>query len=206
MPGKQNKKPINPEVIVDPRSTGFSDPSYRGVLPHLRKTGCTYFVTFCLFNVARVRAIERKRMLEDEAAAEIAAQTDLDPTSGECLLRAPDLAAVVENALLHFQGERYALSAWCVMPNHAHAVVTPFAEHTLSDVLQAWKSYSAHEINRQLKRKGKVWQKESFDHVVRNQAGFEKFVSYTEQNPVAAGLVASPADWPFSSARHREPL
>ena len=206
MSAQKTKKPLSPDIIVDPRSSGFSDPSYRGVLPHLNKPGCTYFVTFCLFDVARVRANERKRILEGEDAAEIAAQTDLDPTSGVCLLRDPDLAAVVENALLHFQGERYALSAWCVMPNHAHAVVTPFVEHALSDVLQTWKSYSAHEINRRLNRKGKVWQKESFDHLVRNQAGFEKFVSYTERNPVAAGLVANPADWSFSSARHRELL
>ena len=92
------------------------------------------------------------------------------------------------------------------MPNHVHVVVTPFVGYALSDVLQAWKSYSAHEINRRLKRKGRLWQKESFDHIVRNVAGLEKFVAYTEGNPVVAGLVAQPADWPFGSARRRELL
>ena len=200
------KKPLNPDLIVDPRSTGFSDPSYRGVLPHLSKPGCTYFVTFCLVDVARGRAIDRRRMLEEEDVSKIARRTDLDPSSGACILNEPELAAVVENVLLFFQGERYALSAWCVMPNHAHAVVTPFVEHSLSETLQSWKSYSAHKINRRLNRKGRVWQKESFDHLVRNQESFEKFVAYTERNPVVAGYVAHPVEWPFSSARHRDPL
>jgi len=145
-------------------------------------------------------------MREEEDVSRIAAQTDLDPSSGVCILRDPKLATIVENSMLYFQAERYALSAWCVMPNHVHGVVTPFVEHSLSEVLQSWKSYSAHEINRRLNRKGRVWQKESFDHLVRNEESFEKFVAYTEQNPVAAGLVVHPADWPFSSARHREPL
>jgi len=206
MSERQNKKPLNPDLIVDPRSTGFSDPSYRGVLPHLSKPGCTYFVTFCLVDVARERTIDRRKMFEEEDVSKIAGGTDLDPSSGACILNEPELAAVVENALLFFQGERYALSAWCVMPNHAHAVVTPFVEHSLSETLQSWKSYSAHEINRRLNRKGRVWQKESFDHLVRNEESFEKFVAYTEWNPVVAGLVAHPVEWPFSSARHRDLL
>ena len=197
---------MHPDLIVDPRSTGYSDPSYRGVLPHLEKTGCTYFVTFCLADVARTKAEKRRTTPDNYDPSKLARQTDLDPSSGTCLLIDPKLAAVVENALLHFQGERYALSAWCVMPNHVHVVVTPFVGYALSDVLQAWKSYSAHEINRRLKRKGRLWQKESFDHIVRNVAGLEKFVAYTEGNPVVAGLVAQPADGPFGSARRRELL
>jgi len=200
------KKPLNPELIVDPRTTAFSGPAYRGVLPHLRKPGCSHFVTFCLADVARQRAIDRKKLSEQEDASEIARLTDLEPSSGACVLRDPVLSTVVEGALLHFQEERYVLSAWCVMPNHIHAVVTPFVEHTLSEVLQSWKSYSAHAINRRLNRTGRLWQKESFDHIVRNEESFEKFVAYIEHNPVVAGLVVNPADWPFSSARHRGSL
>ncbi len=200
------KKPLNPELIVDPRTTAFSGPAYRGVLPHLRKPGCSYFVTFCLADVARQRAIDRKKLSEEEDASEIARLTDLEPSSGACVLKDPALSRVVEGALLHFQEERYVLSAWCVMPNHVHVVVTPNVDRSLAEILQSWKSYSAHEINRRLGRRGKVWQKESFDHIVRNVAGFEKFVAYTERNPVEAGLVAHSSEWPFSSARHREPL
>ena len=116
----------------------------------------------------------------------------------------PELARVVENTLRYFQAERYALSAWCVMPNHIHAVVTPLESHTLSSIIQSWKSFSAHQINRILERERAVWQRESFDHLVRDEASFERFVMYTENNPVAAGLARRPEEWRFSSARFRD--
>ena len=200
------KKPISPERIVDPRSMAFSEPAYRGVLPHMHKPSCTYFVTFCLADVARKRAIERKNLLESDDPSEIFEATDFEPTTGACLLKDEALAAIVESSLLHFQGERYALSAWCVMPNHVHVIVTPFGEHVLAGILQSWKSFSGRRINRRLDRSGPVWQKESFDHIVRNEHCYERFVSYVEQNPVVASLVSKPADWQFSSARHREDL
>ena len=103
--------------------------------------------------------------------------------------------------MLHFQGDRYALSAWCVMPNHAHAVLTPYSSYGLSEILHSWKSYSAHQINKILGRNGKLWEEESFDHLVRNERAFEQFVAYTENNPVAAGLCDCPELWLFSSAR-----
>ena len=110
----------------------------------------------------------------------------------------------MESALLHFQGERYALSAWSVMPNHVHVVMTPYSGFTMSEVLHSWKSYSAHQINRLLQRSGRVWEPESFDHLVRDERAFEQFVAYTENNPVVAGLCEFPELWPFSSARFRE--
>ena len=121
--------------------------------------------------------------------------------TGSCLLTVSKTASIVENALLHFQGERYALSAWCVMPNHVHVVVTPFPGFSLPSILHSWKSFSAHEINNALGRKGRVWEEEAFDHLVRNELAFDKFVSYTEKNPVTAGLCHRPEDWAFSSAR-----
>lgn len=90
------------------------------------------------------------------------------------------------------------------MPNHVHAVVTPYADHSLLDILHSWKSFTAHKINRRLGRSGRVWQQETFDHLIRSPESFEKFVRYTELNPVEAGMVARPEDWPFSSARYRE--
>jgi REP element-mobilizing transposase RayT len=198
--------PINPDLIVDPTSVPFAEPSFRGVLPHLFKPGCTYFVTYCLADVARSRAIERQQLRQSNEPWKVAEAIDFDPTMGSCLLKNPDLAAVVEDSLLHFQGERYALSAWCVMPNHVHAVVTPLGEHRLPRILQSWKGFSAHKINKKLNRSGRVWQKESFDHIVRDEESFERFVAYSESNPVAAGLVGRRADWPFSSARRRRDL
>jgi len=193
--------PVYPSRIVDPRSKSYAPFKFRGYLPHVYKEGCTYFVTFCLADVVARRRLERRRLLEVDNPTEISDYFEPQETSGARILKDHGLAGMVEKTLLHFQAERYALSAWCVMPNHVHAVVTPFDGHGLTKILHSWKSYSAHEINRTLRREGSVWQKESFDHVVRNEVAFEKFVDYSELNPVAAGLVDRPEKWQFSSAR-----
>jgi REP element-mobilizing transposase RayT len=194
---------ICPDWIQEPASLPFTSPRSRGGLPHLQKAGCTYFVTFCLYDAASARGRQRKRLEGDDNPGRLAQHFEPSPSSGSCVLADEHIAAVVERALLHFQGQRYALSAWCVMPNHVHVVVTPYPDHTLSNTLHSWKSFSAHEINRLLHREGPLWQKESFDHLVRDQGPFERFVVYTEANPVEAGLCRHPGHWPFSSARLR---
>jgi REP element-mobilizing transposase RayT len=195
--------PLNPDRIVDPKSLPRVEPQWRGDLPHLYKAGCTYFVTFCLADAVPGQVIRETMVEEDLDPEEIARHFDIDPWLGSCILKQPEIASIVESSMLHFQGDRYALSAWSVMPSHVHGVVTPNADHTLSDILHSWKSFSAHEINRELKRTGKIWEKESFDHLVRDERAFEQFARYTEENPVVAGLCGSPEEWPFSSARFR---
>jgi REP element-mobilizing transposase RayT len=204
MNDKDQRSPIIPNRIVKPKSQPLSKPTWRGNLPHLYKEGCTYFVTFGLID-AVPKHLRRKRLVEANGDPTLlAADLDPSPTSGSCLLRESNAASIVENALLHFQGERYALSAWCVMPNHVHAVVTPFSGFALPEILHSWKSFTAHKINSVLGKNGRVWKEESFDHIVRDENAFERFVIYTENNPVTAGLCLSPKDWAFSSARFRQ--
>jgi len=193
---------MNPDRIVQPRSLPPATPKWRGTLPHIYKEGCTYFVTFSLIDAVPER-LRKRRLQSDADLDEVEKQYDPPPSTGSCILRDSRAASIVENALLHFQGERYSLSAWSVMPNHVHAVVTPFADQNLSKILHSWKSFSAHEINKALGRNGSVWEKESFDHLVRNEGAFERFVRYTESNPVVAGLCKKPDLWPFGSARLR---
>ena len=59
----------------------------------------------------------------------------LDTGRGDCWLQRPEVAAMVAGALRHFEGQRYSLSAWVVMPNHVHAVLRPESPHTLSEIL-----------------------------------------------------------------------
>jgi len=196
--------PIVPDRVIDPRTQPHATPIWRGNLPHLYKEGCTYFVTFSLIDAVSGH-LRRKGRAEADSDPDAPAK-DLDPSpfGGSCLLKESKVASVVEKTLLHFQGKRYALSAWCVMPNHVHVVVTPFPGFTLPMILHSWKSYSAHEINSLLEREGSVWEQESFDHLIRDERAFGKFVSYTENNPVKAGLCEKSELWPFSSARYRE--
>ena len=203
MSSREIKVPLNPDRIVDPKSLPRVEPQWRGDLPHLYKTGCTYFVSFCLADAVSGQVIRKTKVEEDLDPKEIARHFDIDPGYGSCILKQSGVAGIVESSMLFFQGDRYALSAWCVMPNHVHAVVTPFSNLNLSEILHSWKSFSAHEINKALKRTGRVWEKESFDHLVRGEHAFEQFVTYTEENPVVAGLVGRSDLWPFSSARFR---
>ncbi|HEX2885274.1 MAG TPA: transposase [Vineibacter terrae] len=107
---------------------------------------------------------------------------------------------LVENALLHFDDDRYKLLAWCVMPNHVHVLVECDARHSLSNVVQSWKSFTAKAINAALRRTGRLWAPDYFDRYVRDNAHFAAIVSYIESNPVKAQLVDQAQDWRWSSA------
>jgi REP element-mobilizing transposase RayT len=107
--------------------------------------------------------------------------------------------------LFHFDGQRYRLLAWCVMPNHVHALIETREGFPLADVLHSWKSFTGHKANGLLQRTGEFWQREYLDRYVRNAEHYEKVVAYIEENPVKADLVRLKTDWPWSSARFRIP-
>jgi REP element-mobilizing transposase RayT len=124
---------------------------------------------------------------------------------GACWLRDERIGQLVERALLCFDSLRYRLLAWCVMPNHVHVLIEAREGFPLSEVLHAWKSYTAHEANKLLRRQGEFWQREYRDRYIRHAEHFVAAIRYIENNPVKAGLVTRTADWPFSSARYRTP-
>jgi len=130
---------------------------------------------------------------------DIFSSTDPPLTLGSCILKNPEAANLVQDSLTFFEGERYFLSAWCIMPNHVHIVASPLGEYQLSNILHSWKSYSAHQINKKLNMKGPVWERESFNHLIRSANALGQFISYTINNPVVAGFCLKPEDWPFSS-------
>ena len=197
------KGPMPCVQFVDPRKQPFVYGRSRGDLPHLHKSGCTYFVTFCLDDVSKYKVLVRRAREDEDSPDDVARQSEPLPSEGSCVLGKPQAAEIIEAALGYFQGARYALHAWVVMPNHVHLVVSPAEGHDLSKILHTWKSFTANRINTLIGRSGRLWQEESFDHVIRNEDDLIKFVAYTESNPVVAGLCRQEADWPFSSARYR---
>ncbi len=100
----------------------------------------------------------------------------------------PRIAKIVHDALFHFEGVRHQISAWCVMPNHAHVVVRPLEGFSLPGVLQSWKGFSAREANKVLGRSGTFWQPEPYDHLIRDRADFAHCVEYVLGNPAQVGL------------------
>ncbi|MBZ0265594.1 transposase [bacterium] len=112
----------------------------------------------------------------------------LDAGHGRCWMKEDRIANIVAGSLRHFDGERYDLHVWCVMPNHVHVVVKPHSGHELSKILHSWKSFSAHEANKILKRKGKFWEVEYYDHLIRNEVDYAHCIEYVLANPEKAGL------------------
>jgi len=140
------------------------------------------------------------RQDEDDLAYRRRIAAALDAGLGEGLLREPASADIVEGALFHGAGTRYEIFAWVMMPNHVHVLIQQTEGYRLSDLVHGWKSWSAKEINRLRGRTGSVWQRVHYDRYIRNQRHFDATVAYIEENPVRAGLVASPEDWRFGSA------
>jgi len=128
----------------------------------------------------------------------------LDQGYGACYLRDVVIAKMVQDSLLKYDGERYNLFSWCIMPNHEHSLMKRFEHTTLEKIMQAHKSYTSHEANELLNRKGSFWMKEYYDREIRNQDHFYNARRYIENNPVKARLCAEPGDWPFSSAWFRK--
>ena len=127
----------------------------------------------------------------------------LDEGHGSGALQQPKLAELVEDTLLRFDGDRYCLHAWAIMPTHVHTLLTVAEGHGLPRVIHSWKSFTALVANRLLGRRGAFWQREYFDRFIRNARHYEWALRYIEENPVAAGLCARVEEWPFGSARLR---
>ena len=115
-------------------------------------------------------------------------------------LAPPEHAEIVTQSLRAFVGERYELHAWCVMPNHVHALVTLRDGFRLGDVIKSWKTFTGRKINQATGGSGPFWAPDYFDRFMRDETDLENTIAYIQNNPVAAGLVSSAADWPWSSA------
>lgn len=115
-------------------------------------------------------------------------QDALDACQGACVLRRPDLARIVSDSLRHFDGERYLMLDFVVMPNHVHLLASFPDEEAMLAQCESWKHFTATQINRRLHQKGRFWQQEGFDHLVRSEAQLEYLRQYIADNPRRAKL------------------
>jgi REP element-mobilizing transposase RayT len=199
----QRRRAAKHEAHVDGGPQWYS----RGYLPHFDEEGLTQTLVFRLVDSMPQELLdfwrEELRLVPTrEANRERRERIDayLDQGHGSCYLRDDRLAEIVQNALLHFDNQRYRLHAWVVMPNHVHTLYTAEPGWELSQIAHSWKSYTASECNRVLARKGEFWQREPFDRYIRNQRHFANALRYIEENPVKAGLCKKAEDWRWSSA------
>ncbi|MDR2112035.1 MAG: transposase [Candidatus Accumulibacter sp.] len=186
---------------VPPASSQHKTWYSRGYLPHCDVPGLIQAITFRLHDALPAEILARIRAGEhDDKDSQKRIARALDQGFGRCSLRDPVCGRLVENALLHFDGAKYRLLEWCVMPNHVHVLVETFARHPLDRIVHAWKSYTAKAINRHLRCQGKFWQQDYHDRFIRNDAHLLLARNYIRDNPVAAGLCELPQYWPWSSA------
>jgi REP element-mobilizing transposase RayT len=172
----------------------------RGYLPHCDERGLVQHIVFGLFDALPHEAPPSLTRPDERADW---TDAELDVQHGCRLLAIEANAEMVQSTLLHDDGERYALTAWCIMPTHVHVLIEQRFDAKLADILQTWKSVSSHAINKRERRTGRLWRREYFDRYMRTEEQFAAAVSYIENNPVAAGLCAKTTDWRFSSANWR---
>ena len=179
----------------------------RGYLPHWEAGEVAQAITSRLADSLPSIVLERWRielahLTESERHQERRKRIEraLDSGHGSGALVKPEVGELVENALLHFDGERYRLHAWSIMPNHVHVLAAPIGGWRLANILHSWKSFTAKKANALLGRRGVFWAEEYFDRAIRDATHYANAVEYLAMNPVKAGLCARPEDWRFSSS------
>jgi REP element-mobilizing transposase RayT len=191
----------------------------RGYLPHVKREGASYFVTFRLADSLPREVLLRFEQEHAEALRRLSAPADreqaekihrelhrkieryLDQGAGECHLRQAEIADMVADGLRYFHEQQYLLDDWVVMPNHVHVMLWPMPNFTLSEILKSRKWHTARQANLILGRTGETfWQRESYDHWIRHDEEKARIRRYIRMNPVKAGLCKAPEDWKWSSA------
>lgn len=209
---------------------------YHNRLPHIAPIGATFFVTFRLGDslpssvLSDLKEKSKKKIekLNHEKPndfnilitkeqknyfLQIDRFLDRNPL-GECQLRIPAVADVMQECLVELNGKYYVMIAYCIMPNHVHLLFdtsiqlinknTTLIEKIpedyvqLNEIMGYIKGRSSFQIKRRLDRKGRFWQKDSYDRYIRNEKELYDTVNYIIQNPVSAGLVKRWEDFPYT--------
>ncbi len=228
-------EPGGPSVdpSVDPGPKWHS----RGYLPHLECAELIQHVTFHLADslpkavLERLDAAVQSLPLEmQDAGRRKRVQAWLDAGHGSCVLRDAGLAGMVQDSFLCFDGQRYRLLAWVVMPNHVHVLFQPMEGWTVAKIVASWKSWTGRRISQSMRTPGsapgsaglqpgsiiedearldearlepggpRVWHREYWDRYIRDENHLAQAVVYIHENPVKAGLVRSAEEWRWSSA------
>lgn len=192
---------------------------YQRHLPHWQPKSAEFFITFRLAGSLPKQAVNKLQF--DRKQAQESNQHDQNQLLRKILKKYEDLldkaatgptwlgqykiAETVQNALHYHDEQSYDLYSYTIMPNHVHLIFRHIDSakeasnnYPVTDILHSIKSYTALECNRILGRKGRFWQSESYDRVIRDQNELEKTIRYVLYNPVKAGFVDQWQDWPYS--------
>ncbi len=92
--------------------------------------------------------------------------------------------------------------AYVLMTNHTHLLVSPGSERTIPLVMQAMGRNYVQKLNKKYNRTGTLWQGRYKACLVQDDRYLMACHKYIELNPVRAGMVSAPGDYPYSSYHH----
>ena len=192
------------EAIENPDKSFFSYIAETDVrrhnLPHLGQRGVIVFITFRLADSMPAELLskwrdERETWLaahpepwDDVTAQEYAHEFQgriekwLDAGHGECVLSRSDCHRIVSDALEYFNGTRYVLHSYIVMPNHVHVLMQLPDRVELPRTLHSWKSFTAKKIGGIVGASGPIWQRDYFDRIVRSEEHYRHCLEYIRKN------------------------
>lgn len=176
-------------------------------LPHWHSDCCIQFITFHLADSlpasvrAELQAIKEQfiKMNPEPWSHDVKARFNkmfpaaindyLDAGYGCCYLKQPECGEIMKSALEYFDGERYVIHRYVIMPNHVHVLVGLTGSYNSSQICKSWKNFSALQINKLLGRTGKFWHHESWDRMIRNEIHYANVVGYIEKNIRQGGVI-----------------
>ena len=178
-------------------------------LPHWGLDSTIVFVTFRLADSVpesvlsqwreelREWAARHTEPLSDEAKQEYLSlfpnrmEKWLDRGHGNCILANESCRNIVASAIEHFNGERYRLHSYVIMPNHVHVLFELSKRDELPRILHSWKSFTAKVLNKVRGTSGEVWMRDYYDRIVRNAEHYERCLAYIRKNARAAAKMAA---------------
>jgi len=208
--------------MSEPKKLG-EETFYRRNLPHLQPPNAVLFITIRLdgsLPKKRVQELKEQREAEEEELIRGKGLTEketqkqllkkfnlyfgkfdellVENKEGPHWLKEKKVAKIWEDALKHFDNERYKLICSTIMSNHVHFIFYKLTQ-SLASIMHSLKSYSSTISNKFLNRVGqKFWQAESFDRLIRDRAELKYRINYTLNNAVEAGLVNHWRGWQYN--------
>lgn len=134
----------------------------------------------------------------------------IDNGYGSCILLNDAAAQLVQESILYFDGIRYRIFSWVIMPNHLHVLFQEQEGWSLPRIVQCWKKFTGRKLLPLLRQHYKnqnvsgFWSRDYWDRYIRNEEHFNSVKAYIHQNPVHAGLVKAPHEWRWSSAANEK--
>ena len=112
----------------------------------------------------------------------------MNAKTGSCVLRDPRCREALLATLREFDGDRYCMDGFVVMPNHVHVLILLLPGWSLTEITSTWKKFSARKINEVSGLEGQLWLEETHDHIVRDVYELNVYRRYIGENPVKARL------------------